>query len=232
MLNFKLSIALAALIGLNVGTSHADTLGTCTEGFDSVTSALDRGWIARYRSLSLGTTGWFQGLPARFNAHQGATNSYISADRNNASGGFAVVSTWLISPEIAFAPGMSYTFYTRSQAGTPPDRMLVRLCVETSGTNCIEPGPDSGSFGDFSSDLLAININQTDNGYPTGWAFYQITSAQGLPTSGRGRIAFHYHNPATAENQYGTTIGIDTVEQSGGTVCSLNDGIFRDGLDR
>src|SRR5690606_4949597 len=115
----------------------AQERGGCEEGFASVAQLPQRGWIFRNNSSPLGTTGWFQGIPARFPAQAGATHSYLSADKDNGGSGFPVVSNWAITPVVPFQPGVSLSFYTRSAggAGSAADRLQVLYCQRGPGVS-------------------------------------------------------------------------------------------------
>lgn len=211
--------------------AHDAVRGTCQEDFGQVANLAQRGWVFKNNSSPLGTTRWFQGVPARFPAHGGTTNSYLSADKDNASGGSPVLSNWAITPVIRFQPGMSLSFYTRSAggAGSAADRLQVLYCQRGTGVSCKDPGSDSGSANNF-NEMLWININGNAGGYPTTWTAYTVGAAQGLPTSGSGRIAFRYYNLWQPPSSWGSTIGIDTASIQGSSPCAFSDTIFYNGL--
>lgn len=225
----------AAIFGLMLFTPSAVTAdagrGGCQEDFGQVATLAQRGWIFQNNSQPMGSTGWFQGIPARFNAHAGAASSYLSADKDNAGGSFPVVSNWAITPVIGFQPGVSLSFYTRSAggAGSAADRLQVLYCQRGPGVSCKDPGPDSGSMNNF-NELMWVNVNSMAGGYPTTWSSYTVGAAQGLPTSGSGRIAFRYYNLWQNPNDWGSTIGIDSALIQGGGACAFSDTIFYNGL--
>lgn len=222
---------LALLAGMSAAHADGGDRGICQEDFTSVAQLPSRGWIYKNNSNPPGSTGWFQGNPAVFAAHSGASNSYLSADKNNAGTGFPVVSNWAITPVIRFQPGLQLTFFTRSAGGpgSAADRLQVLYCQRGPGVSCKDPGPDSGSMMNY-SELLMVNPNSQAGGYPTSWTAYSVTSAQGLPTSGSGRIAFRYYNLWQNPNDWGTTIGIDILSVTGISGCPLHDTIFYNGL--
>ncbi|MFB9067723.1 choice-of-anchor J domain-containing protein [Pseudofulvimonas gallinarii] len=213
------------------GMVGAQERGACQEDFASVPQLPQRGWIFRNNSSPIGSTGWFQGIPARFTAHGGASNSYLSADKDNAGGSFPVLSNWAITPVMRFQPGLSLSFYTRSAggAGSAADRLQVLYCQRGPGVSCKDPGSESGSMNHF-NELMWVNVNADAGGYPTAWTAYTVGAAQGLPTSGSGRIAFRYYNLWQNPNDWGSTIGIDTVSVQGGSGCTFGDTIFYNGL--
>ena len=85
--------------------------GCTVEGFDDITNL--PGWFMQNNSHPLGTNDWFQGNPAAFVAHSGATNSYIGANFNN-TGGAGTISNWLLTPVVTMENGTKMTFWTRT----------------------------------------------------------------------------------------------------------------------
>ncbi|HEY0462409.1 MAG TPA: choice-of-anchor J domain-containing protein [Pyrinomonadaceae bacterium] len=175
-----------------------------SENFDVVPVP---GWTTQNNSTSIGTTGWFQGDPARFSAQSGATNSYIAADMNNTTG-TNTISNWLISPQRTFTNGDVIRFFTRRpQNFVRPDRMQVRLSLAGASTNV---GTSGTSVGDFTTLLMDINPTYSLN-YPfMFWDEYTLViSGLAAPTS--GRIAFRYFvengGPTATRSEY---IGIDS----------------------
>ncbi|MEO7062809.1 MAG: choice-of-anchor J domain-containing protein [Dokdonella sp.] len=206
---------------------------TCTEGFENVAQLTSRGWIIINRSDLLGTTSWFQGVPARFPAQAGPSNSYASSDALNASGQDAVLSTWLITPDIPFADGSTLDFATR-ELSAPTDesnRLEVLACFDSISQSCTNVGDSSGSLGGFVNALVIVNPGQVQGGYPSTWTFYSVTQAMGMPQSGHGRIAFHHYGNGHAMDPIGTTIGVDTVTVGQVVSCPFTDVVFNDGFE-
>ena len=204
--------------------------GSCTEGFEDIAGLTSRGWIIRNNSDPLGTTNWFQGVPARFPAQAGPSNSYASADSDNASGQFPVLSDWLITPDIAFAPAITLSFYTRELASATDaaNHMEVLLCIDGGSQPCTDPGDESGSVGGFQTSLADINPDAVQGGYPATWTLVTATS---LPQSGSGRLAFHYYDLAQGTDPIGTTIGVDSVTLTQVPSCPFTDVVFSNGFD-
>ena len=184
------------------------------EGFDDITTLPGAGWILQNNSDGIGSTEWFQGNDAVFEAFDGATTAYIGANFNGTDGGAdgasGILSEWLVSPPIDFGTGASVSFYTRTATGsTFPDRLQVRVCP--SGA-CSNFGAAGEGTGDFTGLALDINAAEAGGGYPETWTQFTVTNADGLPTSGTGRVAFRYyvHNagPLGANSNF---IGIDRV---------------------
>ncbi len=206
---------------------------SCSEGFDDVAQLGAQGWLILNRSDPLGTTNWFQGIPARFPAQAGASDSYASADQDNASGQFPVISDWLITPDIQFFDGNTLDFYTRELAGAndAPNRLQVLLCMDGGAQPCTDPGAQSGDVGGFQTTLFDINADADAGGYPAVWTQFTATSAMGMPQSGSGRIAFHFYTFAQGASSTGTTIGVDSVRLNQVAVCPFADVIFANGFD-
>ena len=184
------------------------------EGFDDITTLPGAGWTLQNNSAGVGTSDWFQGNDTVFAAFDGATTAYIGANFNGTDGGgdgaSGILSEWLVSPPINFGTGASVSFYTRTVTGsTFPDRLQVRVCP--SGA-CADFGAAGEGTGDFTGLALDINSTEAGGGYPETWTQFTVTNADGLPSSGTGRVAFRYyvHNagPAGASSNY---IGIDRV---------------------
>lgn len=229
-----LSLAVAALCAGaracaddNVGPAGAG----CSEDFHDVPRLPTRGWIFRNNSQPVGPTGWFQGIAARFPAHAGAPSSYLSADKDNAGAGFPVISNWAITPVLAFQPGVQVTFRTRSAggAGSAADRLQVLYCQRGPGVPCKDPGATSGSAQHF-NEMLFINPASLPGAYPTDWTAVTVSAALGMPITGSGRIAFRYYTLWQPPNDWGSTIGIDSLSVTGSSSCGLTDTLFRNGL--
>ncbi len=195
-----------------------------TQGFDSVTGEPPcvAGWSCQNLSDMPITTSWGQGVTATFTAQAPLdTNSYIAANFANTSVDGGTISNWLITPQVNFNPGAVLTFYTRT-VDIPEfaDRLEVR--ISTNGGS-LDVGATSASVGDFTTLIFTVNPGlllttgvcppAANNGYPNVWCQITLTSAQGIPTSGSGRIAFRYFvtnvGPLVGVNN-GDYIGIDT----------------------
>lgn len=228
------ALSLAAVVPLHAAAPMNHQLAvSCTEGFENVARLTSTGWVIRNNSDPLGITNWFQGVSARFPAQSGPSDSYASADADNASGQFPVLSDWLITPDIRFASGNTLSFYTRELA-SPTDEanhMNVLLCVDGGSQPCTDPGQQSGDVGGFQTTLVDINPDAVAGGYPAVWTQYTATAAMGLPQSGSGRIAFHYYDLAQNTDPIGTTIGVDSVSLAQVPGCPFTDAVFTDGFD-
>ncbi len=185
-----------------------------TEGFNDLkdgsgTSTLvpleGRGWFDLNNSNPLGPTGWF-GNGAVFPSHSGA--GYIAANFNNTTGA-GTISDWLITPTRTLNNGDTFSFWSRTNLDTFPDRLELRLSTNGSSTNV---GATETSVGDFGTLLLSINPSLTTGVYPTAWTQFS-TTLSGLSSSGvSGRLAFRYFvtsgGPDGSNSDY---IGVDDV---------------------
>lgn len=177
-----------------------------TQNFDDITTLAGAGWVMQNNSVPIGSTNWFQGNPAAFNAFNGATNSYIGANFNNVAGA-ATISNWLVTPNFTLKNGDVFTFYTRTSSDNMwADRLQVRMSTNGASTNV---GTGSAAVGDFTTLLLDINPTLSLSVYPMVWTQYTIViSGLSAPTS--GRLAFRYFvdngGPSGTNSDY---IGID-----------------------
>ena len=221
--------------GSPVSARTGAVASACGEGFDDVGALSGRGWIIQNVSDPLGTTSWFQGIAAIFPSQAGPSDSYASADFHNASGSFPVISDWLVTPDLTFAPGNTFSFWTREldSLGEAANRLEVLMCVDGEGQPCTDIGPASGDTDGYVTDLVDVNPDEVAHGYPSVWTQYIVTSAMGLRESGSGRIAFHYYTFAQGDGTWGTTIGVDTLSIATTAACALgsSDTIFADGFD-
>ncbi|MBC6942507.1 MAG: hypothetical protein DWB45_07280 [Xanthomonadales bacterium] len=179
---------------------------TVVEGFDDITALA--GWVQTNHSNPIGVTNWFQGNSTVFPSFDGAPTAYIGANFNNTAG-TGTISNWLITPEITFTAGSSFSFYTRTVANPIfPDRLQVRLSTNGGSTDV---GSSATDVGDFGTLLLDIAPTYVATDYPSVWTQFTIPSAS-LPTSGSGRIALRYFvengGPSGSNSNY---IGIDNV---------------------
>jgi len=169
---------------------------TLNEPFESA-SFPPTGWIVRNQSDAIGTnaTCWNHAttspwVPAVGNGHA-AADFHCTAATNTISG-------WLISrPLVNLQNGNPVSFWTRTAAGRPefPDRLQVRVCIDTTPDSCGaagSTGTTSSDVGGFTLLQLDINPTLTTGVYPVSYT-QQNFSLSGLPGSpSTGRIAFRY----------------------------------------
>lgn len=199
----QLAFARTAVAAAALAFSFSASAASLVEGFDVVPVV---GWTTVNNSAPVGTTGYFQGNPAVFDAFSGAPNSYVGVNFNSGSG-LAAISNWLITPTLTFSNGDVVSFYTRTIAGSLyPERLQLRF----SNVGGTVVGATPTSVGTFTTLLLDINPALNTGGFPEDWTQFSATiSGLGGPTS--GAVAFRYFvtngGPAGANSNY---IGIDS----------------------
>jgi hypothetical protein len=222
--NEQLSTAAAAVPQQVSGLTPAVAVSTLSEGFTSVSALSASGWAFQNNSnqpplATTPTANWSQGVGGvPINAQAGAANSYIFVGTESSAGDLdgvnGQVSNWLITPELDFSQGGTFSFYTSTFLGNPAlERVDVRLSNAGASTNV---GTSETSVGDFTTLLQSIgSLTSPFNTYPganaTSNAYQQFTFNI-APTAGSGRIAFNYVGNNGGQN--GTTsqfIAIDTV---------------------
>ncbi len=199
------NVYLRKLVGAAVvlGTLHvaapAAQAGAILENFDNIATLA--GWTMTNNSTAGGSTGWFQGNSGVFPAADGAADSYIAANFENAGSG-GIISNWLILPELSFDSTDMLSFVTKSTASPFEDRLEVRFSAGVGS----DVGATPVSVGGFTTLLLTINP-ALNGGYPSDWTQFSLSLASLGGQS--GRLAFRYFVPDT--NVSGDYIGIDTV---------------------
>ncbi|MCU0756955.1 MAG: DUF11 domain-containing protein, partial [Xanthomonadales bacterium] len=216
---------------------------TLSEGFDNVFSGPEgnppgpggvctlnlSGWFAKNNSSPLGSTCAYQGFASVFTAQAGADNAYVAMNFNSTNN-IGTISTWLLTPPLNFNSGAELRFWSRRGVTTSvfPDRLEIRLSTSAASTNVGTLATDVGDFGTVlgtinpslvtGSSCITPAAAPGSGGYPDTWCEYRLTNANGIPTSGSGRIAFRYFvtdgGPDGANSNY---IGIDTVSYDEGT---------------
>ncbi len=197
------------------------------EEFDTLSSALSRGWKIKNTSDSAGGGTWYQGggLPAWFPAFSGNTSNvgFVGADYTSTAAQAQTISNWLISPSLTMQNGDKIIFYTRAQqlyTGTDSTDYANRLQVRVN-TSTVFDGLNAGvgfDPGDFTTSLLDINpfyvqssfLTPRPTAYPTRWTRFE-TTVYGLDKPVKGRFAFRYFVEGAGSNGLGSGVGIDYV---------------------
>ena len=210
----KLPIKLLLAVLLLCSALWADT----AENFDNVSALSGLGWVMVNNSSPSGSTGWFQGNPAVFTSQNGAPDSYIAANFDNAGFG-GNISNWLLSPEFSIFNGEVVSFYARTEPGGAVfnDSLELRLSVTGASTDV---GASDSSLGDFTILLLSINSAQTGS-FPEDWTLFTATIAGLSGSNLSGRIGLRYNVTDTSVN--GDYIGVDhfSVPEPGSLSLSL-----------
>ena len=176
-----------------------------SESFANVPGLSSSGWAQTNNSVSpVASPAWFQGNTTVFPALSGTANAYAGvsfAGTNAASGG---ISSWLITPQLAFLNTSSVNFQVRTAGEGFLDTLEVRLSTSGSSSNV---GATPTSLGDFST-LLGTYSSSTD----AGW----VTQTYNFSGGSTGRIAFRFvvADVATAGNYMGLdNVNITTVPE-------------------
>lgn len=190
------------------------------ENFTAPFNPAAAGWDVQNQSSSLGsnTSGWYQGVPARFNAISGTGVDYFAADMDATSpaGTTNTISCWLITPTLNLVNGAWIQFATKgSKLPTiKPDRIQVYYSLGTGNNVGSGPGTATNTAGTFTNIVLDNNPNTAANGYPSAWWVF-TASLTGIATPTVGRLAFRYYVPnGGAAGPNGNYIGLDEFRYS------------------
>ncbi|MBO9661360.1 choice-of-anchor J domain-containing protein [Dokdonella sp.] len=181
------------------------------EGFaqiDLLHGLFAQGWIRQNNSDHPWLV-WQQGdLVNTFLAYDGSPSSYIASHPYSTLANAGTISSWLVTPPIQFGPNTKISFYTRTLLGSQwPTRLQVRAC---SGA-CADVGTQPEDVGGFQTLLLDLNPGEAVSTYPEEWTRYQLGVADGLPTSGTGRLAFRHYVHQDDGTLRGDWTGLDRV---------------------
>lgn len=215
----------------------------CREDFDRIdTLYAEDGWLRYNRSAGTGDAApvlWDYGNQPtnrllNFGGHSGQPHTRVLSAGWTLSGSFMTNSSWLLTPEIDFAPGMRLSFWTRAAIDDLfqlPERLYVRAC---SSGDCSDVGAGPDDVGAFTQQLAVVNealvtnefCYESDatacNGFPLNWTRVSVA----LPESGRGRVAIQNHYPLRwgggwEPNGNGVVAAVDTVQIDGAATCPL-----------
>ncbi|GAA4732987.1 choice-of-anchor J domain-containing protein [Flavisolibacter ginsenosidimutans] len=199
-----------------------------SEEFDTVSSALARGWQLANTSVPLGSGIWQQGggIPPWFAPYSSAGTyaGFIGADYTSTSADQGVISNWLISPALTLQNGDKIVFYTKgwvipaSATDSTDYANRLQVSINTTSTDIVVgKGLDVGNFNTV---LLDINPNyieyHTDpalysaQAYPGNWTRFEAT-VFGLNGPTKGRFAFRYFVENGGYNGLATGVAIDKV---------------------
>lgn len=198
------------------------------EEFDTLSAAINRGWVIKNRSEPIGTDVWVQGGTGTAYSSKATNDGFISTTYLSCvtSAPFnGIISNWVISPPVTMQNNDRIIFYTRTNDATWCDRMQVRINPYNTGTECGR----GNTVGDFPIKLLDIDsINASSdplNGnnlpsyvfkyhptitYPTEWTKFEAT-VSGLSGPSKGRFAFRYFVPFGGSEGIGYDVLLDSV---------------------
>lgn len=196
-------------IALNEGFEQVDRFGADGAGG----GIFSNGWIRRNNSDKANGY-WMQCLPTSqngvWNAADGPDNSCALSSYGATMQDHGTISDWIVSPLVNFGAGSTVSFHTRTKPGSQfPDRLQVRACVSGPCTNF---GTGAEDVGDFTTVLFDLNPGEAQSVYPEDWTQYTLAFADGVPTSGSGRIAFRYYvHDGGVNGTRGNLVGLDRV---------------------
>jgi hypothetical protein len=205
------------------GLSPLAAVSTLNQGFESVAGLSAAGWAFQNNSnpgplATTPTANWGQGVAGNpVNAQAGPNASYIfvgsDSSAGDADGAAGQVSNWLITPELDFSQGGTFSFYTRTFLGNPAnERVDVRLSTAGASTNV---GTAPTDVGDFTTSLQTVGSLTASFAYPGSISSnnaYQQFTLNIAPTAGTGRIAFNFVGNDGGQNGLTSQfIAIDTV---------------------
>jgi hypothetical protein len=189
---------------------------TLSEGFDSVSALSSNGWS--FQNLSdpppLAPATWTQGLTTTSNyaAQSGPANSFAQVDFSSTAGDVTqangTISNWLITPELDFSQGGTFSFFARTFGGNSRSE-FIELRQSNAGTST-NVGTTATGLGDFTTLVgTAGSLTDVPGLSSSAWVQYSFNIA---PATGSGRLAFRYFATDGGVNgtqaQYAT---IDTV---------------------
>ncbi|RYY40431.1 MAG: hypothetical protein EOO08_04670 [Chitinophagaceae bacterium] len=211
-----------------------------SEEFDTLSSALHRGWKIYNASEPVGPAVWQDGgdLLPWFSpySNNGSNAGFVGAGYLSTSGGATIIANWLISPAITLQNGDSISFYTRSYVDDISTASLtdstdwgnnLQLMVAAKGADS-KVGQGNG-VGDFTSTIVEVNPYYNNGGvlayrdahtdaslynplaYPIRWTRF-VGVVRGLNGPAVGRFAFRYHIIGGGNAGYGSGVAIDKVE--------------------
>jgi hypothetical protein len=204
------------------------------EEFDTLTSAVTRGWVSTNASDPKGTGVWRQGggnTPwfAPY-SNKGSFAGFIATDYTSTSAATGTISNWLISPVITMQNGDKISFYTRAlqfpdidpTTGLPTgdstdygNRLQVLFNTANEGT-AVGSGTSRGTFEpalDINPTYIFSTLNPANFSpfaFPSQWTRFVVT-VFGLNEPKRGRFAFRYFVENGGSNGLGSGVAIDKV---------------------
>ncbi|MFC4819966.1 choice-of-anchor J domain-containing protein [Dokdonella ginsengisoli] len=197
--------AAAPVLAVDEGFDRVDLL-TSDGRFGVPGGIFEDGWIRQNNSDSPGNAWLSKGVG---DPVDGSAKAFIYSNPFATLTDEGTVSSWLLTPPVNFSATTKLSFYTRKYAyWSVPTRMQVRVCA---AADCGDVGTAPEDVGGFHDVVLDINPDETDGVYPEEWTRYELTAANGLPTSGSGRLAFRHYVHQDDGVLRGDTIALDRV---------------------
>jgi hypothetical protein len=218
------TLALSALALAISAPANAAGLTTLNEGFNSVSGLASANWVFQNNSdpVPLSTADWTQGNTGTSNyaAQAGPGNSFAQVDFASTGGDSitlagGTVSNWLITPELDFTNGGTFSFFARNLGGNSRTEFLeVRSSAAGSNSSV---GTLATDVGVFTSLAGTVGSQITVGAIPaSAWTKYTFTVGA---TGGSGRLAFRYFGTdggqSGSSNQY---LAVDTASYTASAV--------------
>jgi hypothetical protein len=232
----SLSFSLSALVlATSAAPAHALAVTSLSEDFNSVSGLAGAGWVLANKSnpapiAGQGTATWAQGTPSvagygdQGSGLEDSSFAQVGVDstRGNLTQRAGTVSNWLITPELDFANGGTFSFYARTLQGNSKGELLeVRQsnagadATFTTGINSTaNPASAAGAadLGVFTTLVgTAGGLGNPDPGnFPDNvWTQYTFNVAAGSS----GRLAIRY---------FATNGGVNGTQAQFATIDTLN----------
>lgn len=189
------------------------------QGFNDFDDPVLAQWLLANQSEPEGEAGWTLGDQNVFPAFDGGPNDYLAASYE-ATTGTGTIGAWLLSPLLEFREDSRLVFFTKAlDSSIFPDRLEIRACI---GDPCNLVGADPFGVGDFTIPIATINrelepsVDPTGiTGFPDRWTRFEFGDDRGVPSSGRGRIAFRYIVTDAGPNGNNSLyVGLDAISIS------------------
>jgi hypothetical protein len=231
----SLSLALGALVLATSASPAQAQVSTLVENFTNVSALTGAGWVLANKSNPAPTSGqgtatWAQGTPSV--AGYGDQGSGLEDDsfaqvgvgstRGNLTQRAGTVSNWLITPELNFANGGSFSFYARTLQGNSKGELLevrqsnagASAAFATGINSTANPATaagaaDLGVFTTLVGTAGALGNPDPANFPDNVWTQYTFNVAAGSS----GRLAIRY---------FATNGGVNGSQAQFATIDTLN----------
>jgi hypothetical protein len=210
------SLAVAALTVAVSAPAQAAGLTALNEGFANV-SGLAPAWTFTNNSdpAPLSPAPWSQGVTtvSNFAAQAGPANSFAQVSLDSTSGDpitqdNGTISNWLITPELDFSAGGTFSFFARTFGGNDRPE-LIQVYRSDNGASS-DVGTTGTSLGDFTTLVGSVGSSTVVPGLATSsWTKFTFNLAA---SGGSGKLGFRYFATNGGVNgSQNAYVAIDTV---------------------